>query len=73
MDCATFPPGIESHSAVQDFYFGAITCCDGTSITCTWRVASPPPQYVYAMIEADGILLPPKRIMYQRGLITGRC
>jgi hypothetical protein len=63
---ATFPPGIESHSTVQDFYFGADNLLRRHDYHVDVAGGFAATQYVYAMIELDGILLPSKRLMYQR-------
>lgn len=67
VDCAIFPPGIESHSTVQDFYFGADNLLRRHDYHVDVAGGSAGAQYVYAMIESDGIVLPSKRLMYQRG------
>jgi hypothetical protein len=58
---AQFPPEIATHSSVQEFYFGD----DGLLRRHDYRVdvagGFPAVQYVYDIVEADGIKLPSKR------------
>ena len=63
---ATFPPEIASHSTHQDFYFGA----DGLLRRHDYHVdiagGFATAQYVYGIVEADGIRLPTQRRAFRR-------
>jgi hypothetical protein len=63
---AIFPPEIASHSTVQDFYFAD----DGLLRRHDYHVdiagGFAAAQYVYDIVEADGILLPTKRRAHRR-------
>jgi hypothetical protein len=62
----TFPPEIASHSTVQNLYFGADNLLRRHDYHVDVAGGFAGAQYVYAMIESEGIFLPSKRLMYQR-------
>ena len=58
---AQFPPEIESHSTVQEFYFGEDHLLRRHDYRVDVAGAFPAVQYVSDMVEADGIKFPSKR------------
>ncbi|MEU1541960.1 hypothetical protein ABZ461_28395 [Actinacidiphila glaucinigra] len=61
---ATFPPGIDSHSTHQDFYFGPDHLLRRHDYRVDVAGGIAAAQYVYDYVEADGITLPTKRRAY---------
>lgn len=64
---ATFPPGIVSHSTEQDFYFGDDNLLRRHDYHVDVAGGFAAAQYVYDMVEVDGIVVPTKRRAYRRG------
>jgi hypothetical protein len=62
---ATFPAHIASHSTVQDFYFGADRLLRRHDYHVDIAGGFAAAQYVYDIVEADGIRLPTKRRAYR--------
>jgi hypothetical protein len=64
---ARFPDAIASHSTEQDFYFGD----DGLLRRHDYHIevagGFPAAQYVYDMLEVEGLRFPTKRRAYMRG------
>jgi hypothetical protein len=63
---AVFPPGIASHSTVQDFYFGPDHLLRRHDYHVDVAGGLPAAQYVFDIVEADGIRLPTRRRAYRR-------
>jgi hypothetical protein len=63
---ATFPPGIASHSTVQDFYFGHDHLLRRHDYHVDVAGGFAAAQYVYNIVEVAGIRLPTKRRAYRR-------
>lgn len=63
---ATFPPEIASHSKYQDFYFGPDHLLRRHDYQVEVAGGFAAAQLVYDTVEADGILLPTKRMAYRR-------
>jgi hypothetical protein len=63
---ATFPPGIASHSATQDFYFGGDNLLRRHDYHVDVAGGFAAAQYVHDYTEADGLRLPAKRLAYRR-------
>ena len=55
---AQFPPEIESHSAVQEFYFGEDHLLRRHDYHVEVAGGFPAVQYVYDIVEAEGIKMP---------------
>ncbi len=66
-DCARFPDTLASHSKEQDFYFGDDFLLRRHDYHLEIAGGAPVAQYVYDMVEADGIRFPTKRRAYLRG------
>jgi hypothetical protein len=64
---ATFPAGIESHCPVQEFYFGPDSLLRRHDYQVDISGSFPTAQYVYDIVEADGIKFPTKRRAHPRG------
>jgi len=62
---ARFPSEIASHSSVQEFYFGDDHLLRRHDYRVEVAGAFPAVQYVYDIVEADGIKLPSKRRAYR--------
>jgi hypothetical protein len=64
---ARFPDEIASHSKVQDFYFGDdfLLCRHDYHVDVAGGF--PAAQYVYDIVEEDGLRFPTKRRAYLRG------
>jgi hypothetical protein len=62
---AQFPPEIESHSAVQEFYFDEDHLLRRHDYRVEVAGGFPAVQYVYDIVEVDGIKLPSKRRAYR--------
>ncbi|MFE2585831.1 hypothetical protein [Streptomyces sp. NPDC059378] len=62
---ATFPPGIASHSTQQDFYFGPDHLLRRHDYHVDIAGGFAAAQYVYDIVEADGIRLPTRRRAYR--------
>jgi hypothetical protein len=62
---AHFPPEIASHSPVQEFYFGHDHLLRRHDYHVEVAGAFPAVQYVYGIVEAEGIKLPSKRRDYR--------
>lgn len=62
---ATFPPTIASHSTVQEFYFGADRLLRRHDYRVEVAGGFPAVQYVYDIVEADGVKLPSRRRAYR--------
>jgi hypothetical protein len=62
---AQFPPEIASHSSVQEFYFGNDYLLRRHDYRVEVAGGFPAVQYVYGLVEADGIKLPSKRRAYR--------
>ena len=63
---ARFPDEIASHTKEQDFYFGEdflLRCVDGAG-------GFPAAEYVYGIVEVEGLRFPTKRRAYLRGPAT---
>lgn len=63
----TFPPGIVSHSAGQEFYFGEDNLLRRHDYRVDVAGGFDAAQYVYDLVESDGIVVPTKRLAYRRG------
>jgi hypothetical protein len=63
---ATFPAEIESHCRVQEFYFGPDSLLRRHDYQVDISGSFPTAQYVYDIIEADGIKFPAKRRAHPR-------
>ena len=63
---AIFPTGIASHSPVQDFYFGEDHLLRRHDYHVDVAGGFAAAQYVFDIVEADGIRLPSKRRAYRR-------
>ena len=64
---ARFPDEIASHSKEQDFYFGDDFLLRRHDYNVEVAGGFPAAQYVYDIVEADGIRFPTKRRAYLRG------
>ncbi|MEU1502857.1 hypothetical protein [Streptomyces sp. NPDC005732] len=64
---AAFPPGIASHSTLQDFYFGPDRLLRRHDYHVDVAGGFAAAQYVHDHTEADGITLPTRRRAYRRG------
>ena len=64
---ARFPDAIASHSQEQDFYFGDDFLLRRHDYHLEIAGGAPVAQYVYDIVEADGIRFPTKRRAYLRG------
>ena len=64
---ARFPDTIASHSQEQDFYFGDDFLLRRHDYHLEIAGRTPVAQYVYDMVEVDGIRFPTKRRAYVRG------
>jgi hypothetical protein len=64
---ARFPDGIASHSTEQDFYFGEDCLLRRHDYHVDVAGGFPAAQYVYEMIEVEGLRFPTKRRAYMRG------
>jgi len=64
---ARFPEGIASHSKEQDFYFGDDFLLRRHDYNVEVAGGFPAAQYVYDMVEAEGMRFPTKRRAYLRG------
>jgi hypothetical protein len=62
---AQFPPEIASHSAVQEFYFGDDYLLRRHDYRVEVAGGFPAVQYMYGLVEAEGIKLPSKRRAYR--------
>jgi hypothetical protein len=62
---AEFPPEIATHSSVQEFYFGDDDLLRRHDYRVDVAGGFPAVQYVYDLVEADGIKLPLKRRAYR--------
>jgi hypothetical protein len=62
---AEFPPQIATHSSVQEFYFGDDDLLRRHDYRVDVAGGFPAVQYVYDLVEADGIKLPSKRRAYR--------
>jgi hypothetical protein len=62
---AQFPPQIATHSSVQEFYFGDDNLLRRHDYRVDVAGGFPAVQYVYDMVEADGIKLPSRRLAYR--------
>jgi hypothetical protein len=62
---AQFPPEIASHSTLQEFYFGDDHLLRRHDYRVDVAGSFPAVQYVYDIVEADGIKLPSKRRAYR--------
>src|SRR5258705_3834109 len=62
---AQFPPEIESHSTLQEFYFGEDYLLRRHDYRVDVAGAFPAVQYVSGMVEAQGIKFPSKRRAYR--------
>jgi hypothetical protein len=62
---AQFPPEIASHSSVQEFYFGNDHLLRRHDYRVEVAGGFPAVQYVYDIVEVDGIKLPSKRRAYR--------
>jgi hypothetical protein len=62
---AEFPPEIATHSSVQEFYFGDDDLLRRHDYRVDVAGGFPAVQYVYDLVEADGIKLPSKRRAYR--------
>ncbi|MBW8797885.1 MAG: hypothetical protein JF597_31170 [Streptomyces sp.] len=62
---AAFPPDIASHSTRQDFYFGPDHLLRRHDCHVDIAGGFAAAQYVYDIVEADGIRLPTKRRAYR--------
>ena len=62
---AQFPPEIATHSSVQEFYFGDDRLLRRHDYRVDVAGGFPAVQYVYDIVEADGIKLPSKRRAYR--------
>jgi len=63
---ATFPADIASHSTHQDFYFGPDRLLRRHDYHVDIAGGFAAAQYVYDIVEADGILLPTRRRAFRR-------
>lgn len=63
-----FPDGLASHSKEQDFYFGDDFLLRRHDYHLEIAGGTPVAQYVYDMVEAEGIRFPTKRRAYVRGV-----
>ena len=64
---ARFPDQIASHSKEQDFYFGDDFLLRRHDYNVEVAGGFPAAQYVYDIVEADGLCYPTKRRAYLRG------
>src|SRR5713226_1280005 len=64
---ARFPDTLASHSKEQDFYFGDDFLLRRHDYHLEIAGGAPVAQYVYDIVEADGIRFPTKRRAYLRG------
>jgi hypothetical protein len=64
---ARFPEGIASHSKEQDFYFGDDFLLRRHDYNVEVAGGFPAAQYVYDIVEANGLRFPTKRRAYVRG------
>ncbi|MBR0819915.1 hypothetical protein [Bradyrhizobium liaoningense] len=64
---ATFPPGIASHSAEQDFYFGSDMLIRRHDYRVEIAGNFPAAHYVSEPVSVDGFRLPTRRRIYLRG------
>ena len=62
---AQFPPEIASHSSVQEFYFGDDHLLRRHDYSVEVAGGFPAVQYVYGIVEAEGIKMPSKRLAYR--------
>jgi hypothetical protein len=62
----TFPAAVESHCPVQEFYFGPDFLLRRHDYQVDVSGGFPAAQYVYDMVEADGIRFPAKRRAHPR-------
>jgi hypothetical protein len=62
---AQFPPEIASHSSVQEFYFGDDHLLRRHDYRVEVAGGFPAVQYVYDIVEAEGIKMPSKRLAYR--------
>jgi hypothetical protein len=62
---AQFPPGIASHSTLQEFYFGDDHLLRRHDYRVDVAGRFPAVQYMHGVIEADGIRMPAKRRAYR--------
>jgi hypothetical protein len=62
---AQFPPEIATHSSLQEFYFGDDHLLRRHDYRVDVAGGFPAVQYVYDIVEADGIKLPSKRRAYR--------
>ena len=62
---AQFPPEIASHSSVQEFYFGDDHLLRRHDYRVEVAGGFPAVQYVYGIVEAEGIKMPSKRLAYR--------
>jgi hypothetical protein len=62
-----FPNGIASHSKEQDFYFGDDFLLRRMDYDLDVAGGHPVAQYIYDIVEVDGLRFPTKRRMYLRG------
>ena len=60
-----FPPEIATHSSVQEFYFGDDYLLRRHDYRVDVAGAFPAVQYVYGIVEAQGIKMPEKRRAYR--------
>jgi hypothetical protein len=64
---AHFPDHIATHSAEQDFYFGADFLLRRHDYVVEVSGSFPAAQYVYDIVEVEGLRFPTKRRAYLRG------
>lgn len=64
---ATFPPDIATHSPVQEFYFGPDFLLRRHDYQVDVSGGLPAAQYVYDIVEAQGIRFPRQRRAHPRG------
>ena len=62
---AQFPPEIASHSSLQEFYFGDDHLLRRHDYRVDVAGAFPAVQYMFGIVEADGIKMPAKRRAYR--------
>ena len=62
-----FGPGFESHSTLQEFYFGPDLLLARHDYRVDVAGGFPAVQYMSELVEADGILVPTKRRAYRCG------
>ena len=62
-----FPDAIASHSKEQDFYFGEDFLLRRHDYHVDVAGSFPAAQYVYDMVEVEGLRFPAKRRAYVRG------